>query len=581
MLSLRRTRVRRNDSNFAATKQMESFYDAIKEKCMKIALIQTNPVIGDFTGNSRKIVDGCREAVKQGCGLVIFPELALSGYPPHDLLERPAFLDTHDQTLLELCGTLPAIDVLIGCIEQRSVGSSGKKLYNSAFLIRNGSIVERVQKQLLPTYDVFDEKRWFEPGNTPGVIECNGLRFGVTVCEDIWHSEIGEYECDPVKALFLKTKNIDCLINISASPFQRGKESVRHRLFGTICQRHHVPLLYVNQVGGQDSLLFDGRSVLMDQNGDIRAKALGFTEDMLIIDSSDWSGPLHEPVTENSLAAVHDALVMGIHDYVAKCGFHSVVLGLSGGIDSALTAALAVKALGADNVFGVALPSPYSSDDSMEDAKDLAENLGCRFEVIPISSLFSSFKETLRPLFAASPSSPSDLTEQNLQARIRGNLLMALSNKFGHLLLSTGNKSEMAVGYCTLYGDMNGGLAVISDVPKQLVYDLSRFINREKEIIPTRTITKAPTAELKPDQCDQDDLPDYEILDQILELHLEGYLGVNEIVEHGFDRELVTDVLRRVRINEYKRKQAPMGLRVTSKAFGYGRRVPNAQNFQG
>lgn len=548
---------------------------------MKIALIQINPVIGDFVGNSRKILNVCREAVKQDCGLVIFPELALSGYPPHDLLERPAFLNTHDQTLSELCHNLPEIDLIIGCIEQRGADTDGKKLYNSAFFIRNGSIMQRIRKQLLPTYDVFDEKRWFEPGNTPGVIECKGLRFGVTVCEDIWHSEIGEYECDPVQTLFSETDDIDCLINISASPFQRGKESVRHRLFRTICQRHNVPLVYVNQVGGQDSLLFDGRSVLMDQNGEIRAKLLGFAEDMLIIDSDDWSGPLHESVQEDNLASLHDALVMGIHDYVTKCGFRSVVLGLSGGIDSALTAALAVKALGAENVFGVALPSPYSSDDSMEDAKALAGNLGCRFDVIPISDLFSSFKETLRPLFAASPSTPSDLTEQNLQARIRGNLLMALSNKFGHLLLSTGNKSEMAVGYCTLYGDMNGGLAVISDVPKQLVYELSRFINREKEIIPLRSISKAPTAELKPDQCDQDDLPDYDILDQILELHLEEYLGVNEIVDRGFDREIVKDVLRRVQINEYKRKQAPMGLRVTSKAFGYGRRIPNAQKFQG
>ncbi len=339
-----------------------------------------------------------------------------------------------------------------------------------------------------------------------------------------------------------------------------------------------MPLLYVNQVGGQDSLLFDGRSLLMDKKGKIRAKSLGFQEDILIIDSADWSGPMHEPAQEESLEAVHDALVMGIRDYVIKCGFRSVVLGLSGGIDSALTAALAVQALGADNVLGVALPSPYSSDDSMEDAKELALNLGCGFEVIPIVDLFTVFKETLNPLFG---NRPEDLTEQNLQARIRGNLLMALSNKFGYLLLSTGNKSEMAVGYCTLYGDMNGGLAVISDVPKQLVYELSHFINRDQEIIPPRTISKLPTAELKPDQCDQDDLPEYAILDQILELHLEEYLGVDEIAAHGFDRGLVVDVLRRVRLNEYKRKQAPMGLKVTSKAFGYGRRIPNVQNFQG
>ena len=546
---------------------------------MKIALIQINPVIGDFARNSRKIIEACCKAVEGNCGLAVFPELALSGYPPHDLLERPAFLAAHDQALAGLCTELPGIDVLLGCIEQRGNSrSSGKKLYNSAFFIRHSAIVHRVRKQLLPTYDVFDEKRWFEPGSGSEIIECHGLKFGVTICEDIWHSEIGEYGRDPVEELFGGGDHIDCLINISASPFQRDKESVRQRIFRSLCTRHQVPLLYVNQVGGQDSLLFDGSSLLMDKTGEIRAKSLGFKEDILIVDSGDWSGPMHEPAEEEGLAAVHDALVMGIRDYVTKCGFRSVVLGLSGGIDSALTAALAVEALGAGNVLGVALPSPYSSEGSMEDAKELAFNLGCGFEVIPIVDLFAAFQETLQPLFG---DRPADVTEQNLQARIRGNLLMALSNKFGHLLLSTGNKSEMAVGYCTLYGDMNGGLAVISDVPKQLVYELSRFINREQEIIPLRTITKAPTAELKPDQCDQDDLPDYAILDQILELHLEEYLGVDEITDRGFENELVVDVLRRVRLNEYKRKQAPMGLKVTSKAFGYGRRYPNVQNFQG
>ena len=548
---------------------------------MKIALVQINPVIGDFAVNSQKILDTCHDALKKGCVLVIFPELALSGYPPYDLLERPAYLAAHDKALEKLCKELPDIDILIGCIEMRPVKGSGKKLYNSAFLIRKGAIIQRIQKQLLPSYDVFDEKRWFEPGQESAAIDYEGLRLGVTICEDIWCSEVDEYINDPVDVFFADGQAVDCLINISASPFQRDKEIIRHRLFKTICTRYKVPLLYVNQVGGQDSLLFDGRSLLMDREGTIKAKAHGFAEDMLVVESDDWSGVLHEPAEENSLAAVYDALVMGVQDYVRKCGFRSVVLGLSGGIDSALTAALAVKALGAENVLGVALPSPYSSCDSMEDARTLAENLGCEFEVIPINDLFGSFKKSLQPLFSESSVKSSDLTEQNLQARIRGNLLMALSNNFGHLLLSTGNKSEMAVGYCTLYGDMNGGLAVISDVPKQLVYELSRYINTEKEIIPTRSITKAPTAELKPDQCDQDDLPDYEVLDRILELHLEEHLGVEEIVVHGFAEDLVTDILRRVRLNEYKRKQAPMGLKVTSKAFGYGRRFPNVQNFQG
>ncbi len=548
---------------------------------MKIALVQINPVIGDFAYNSRKVYNACCKALKRGCKLVVLPELALSGYPPYDLLERPAYLAAHDLALQDLCSSLPDIDILLGCIERRPADSGGKKLYNSCFFIQKGAVVQRIQKQLLPTYDVFDEKRWFEPGESADVIECDGLRLGVTICEDIWHAEVGEYQQDPVASFFADSKKVDCVINISASPFQRDKESVRHRLFKGICTRYQVPLIYVNQVGGQDSLLFDGRSMLMDDCGVVRAKALGFAEDMLVVDSEDWSGIMHDSPDEDRLAAVCDALVMGVRDYVRKCGFRSVVLGLSGGIDSALTAAVAVKALGAENVLGVALPSPYSSDDSMEDAKELAENLQCQFEVIPISSLFASFKQSLQPLFGDAPVEPSDLTEQNLQARIRGNLLMALSNKFGHLLLSTGNKSEMAVGYCTLYGDMNGGLAVISDVPKLLVYELSRYINRDKEIIPLRTISKAPTAELKPDQCDQDDLPDYSVLDQILELHLEEHLGVEEITAQGFEKKMVGDILRRVRLSEYKRKQAPMGLKVTSKAFGYGRRFPNVQNFQG
>ncbi len=544
---------------------------------MKIALVQINPVIGDFLGNSKKILAGCQKAVQKGCELAIFPELVLSGYPPQDLLERPSFLHAHDKALEQLCQDLPAIDILIGCVEQRQQLKGGKGLCNSAYLIAGGRVVQRVRKQLLPTYDVFDEKRYFESGSESTVVQWKGLQLGITICEDIWHPIIDEYGSDPVANLFAENTYVDCLVNISASPFQRNKEGVRHDLFQSICRRYQTPLLYVNQVGGQDSLLFDGRSLLMDSRGRIVGKCRGFREDMLVVESSDWSAELHEAAEEDGLGAVHDALVMGVRDYVTKCGFRSVVLGLSGGIDSALCAALAVKALGAENVLGVALPSPYSSNDSMEDATALANNLACGFEMIPISDLFGSFQESLSSLFAGKQ---ADVTEQNLQARIRGNLLMALSNKFGHLLLSTGNKSEMAVGYCTLYGDMNGGLAVISDVPKQLVYELARYINREKEIIPLRTITKAPTAELKADQCDQDDLPDYAILDQILELHLEEHLGVAEITNRGLEEQLVLDILRRVRLNEYKRKQAPMGLKVTSKAFGYGRRYPNVQRFQ-
>lgn len=547
---------------------------------MKIGLVQTNPVIGDFAVNCKKIAARAHEAMGRGCRLVVFPEMAVTGYPPQDLLERTSFLDDHEQAVAGLLRELPAIDVMFGCSERRH-GYPGKPLYNSVVVARSGAIVFRARKQLLPSYDVFDETRYFEPGPPSELYTLDNLTFGVTVCEDIWHHEVGEYTVDPVQDLFttaerLKTP-IDILINVSASPFQRGKEVTRNTIFHSICSRFHVPFFYVNQVGGQDSLLFDGRSVVMDGSGTVVGKGAGFTEDLFIVDTDTWQGEIHCQVEEDEIAAVHDGLVMGVRDYVGKCGFKSVVLGLSGGIDSALTAVLAVRALGPENVMGVALPSPYSSADSLEDAKALAVNLGCRFEVLPISELYATYRNSLQPLFSGMQ---EDLTEQNIQARIRGNLLMALSNKFGRLLLTTGNKSEMAVGYCTLYGDMSGGLAVISDVPKQLVYELSRYVNRNGEVIPARSITKAPTAELKPDQYDQDDLPPYEILDQILELHLEKGCSLEAILSRGFDEKVVRDILRRIRINEYKRKQAPMGLKVTSKAFGYGRRYPNVQNYR-
>ena len=547
---------------------------------MQIALIQMNPVIGDFAVNSGKILARAREAAELGCELAIFPELALSGYPPQDLLDRDSFLADHDLALQRLAGDLPpGLAVLLGCVEQRPA-ARGRRLYNAALLLRDGAIQYRVRKQLLPSYDVFDERRYFEPGPAAQLLQLGGLTLAVTICEDIWQAEIGHYGIDPVRDLFdlaeERGQRIDAVLNLSASPFQRDKERVRLGLFRGICASHQVPLLFINQVGGQDSLLFGGRSLVMDRQGRITAKALEFAEDLLVVDSETWQGEIRSPVEEDELAAVHDGLVMGLADYVRKCGFRSVVLGLSGGIDSALTAALAVAALGPENVLGVALPSPYSSDESLADARALATNLGCSFEVIPIAPLFTAFRASLAPLFA---DRPEDLTEQNLQARIRGNLLMALSNKFGHLLLSTGNKSELAVGYCTLYGDMSGGLGVIADVPKQLVYELARYVNRRQELIPERTITRPPTAELKPGQCDQDDLPPYEILDRILELYLEQGLGVAAIAALGFDEAVVRDVVRRIQVNEYKRKQAPLGLKVTSKAFGFGRRYPNVQNY--
>lgn len=549
---------------------------------MLIALVQINPVIGDFSGNCQLILAGVEQAAAKGCELVVFPEMALTGYPPQDLLERPTFIEAHERALLDLVARFPSgISVLLGCLERRDATAQGKSLYNAAVVVRDGLIVHRVHKQLLPAYDVFDETRYFEPGAGSSLYHLHGLGFAITVCEDIWYDRAGCYHADPVAALFSQARetgeSVDCLINLSASPFQRDKELVRHSIFRSICSEYHVPLCYVNQVGGQDSLLFDGHSLVMNARSEIVANCKGFVPDMVVVDTDSWTGESHGPRLEEPVAAVYSALVMGVRDYVHKCGFRSAVLGLSGGIDSALTAAIAVDALGADNVLGVALPSPYSSADSLEDAESLARNLGCRLRVIPIHSLINSYQQSLASFFAGLA---EDLTEQNLQARIRGTLLMALSNKFGCLLLSTGNKSELAVGYCTLYGDMNGGLAVISDVPKQMVYELSRYVNCEQERIPQRSLNKAPTAELKPGQCDQDDLPPYHVLDDLLERHLERGEGLSDLLGAGYDEPMVRDILRRIRQNEYKRKQAPMGLKVTSKAFGYGRRYPTAQNFQ-
>lgn len=551
------------------------------EDQVKIALVQLNPVIGDFTANCQKIITYANMARTHDCRLVVFPELAISGYPPQDLLERPSFIRDHQQAKRDLLSRLPSLDVLFGCLESRE-GEGGKSLYNSAVVARNGEIVFRARKQLLPSYDVFDETRYFEPGSPSGLYVLDGQYFGVTVCEDVWHYEVHEYDVAPVEELHKHAieqgKALCAMINISASPFQRWKEDLRRSIFRKYCRQFATPFLYCNQVGGQDSLIFDGRSVVLNSSGHVVAQARGFTEDMIMVDTENWQGDLHDQVDPPMIQTVFQGLVTGVHDYVGKCGFKSAVLGLSGGIDSALTAAIAVEALGAENVLGVAMPSPYSSPESVEDARQLAANLGCGFEIISIIDLFQQFKTSLSPLFSGLA---EDLTEQNIQARIRGNLLMALSNKFGHILLTTGNKSEMAVGYCTLYGDMSGGLAVISDVPKQLVYDLSYYVNRKGEIIPERIIDKPPSAELKPGQLDQDDLPPYEVLDKILEMYLEQGMGIGEIIETGFSESVVHDIVRRIRMNEYKRKQAPMGLKVTTKAFGCGRRYPNTQNYRG
>lgn len=539
---------------------------------MKTALIQTNPIIGHFDHNLALLLDRLRQAEQQGCELVIFPELALCGYPPQDLLERRDFLQAHDHALDRLIAAVGETAVAVGAVERRS--GPGKPLHNSVVLIHQGKVIQRVRKQLLPTYDVFDESRYFEPGCPSLPFLFKGLHLGLTVCEDIWP---GPYSRDPVADMLRDGARADILINISASPYHHGKLGERRRLFAALCQRHKLPLLYVNQVGGQDSLIFDGHSAAVNNQGTVCAVAAGFCEDMLSIDTADLQqdGTVCAP-PEDSIAQVEAALIVGLRDYLRKTGFSKVVIGLSGGIDSAVTAVLAALALGPENVLCVALPSPYTARMSIDDANILSRNLGCGFEIIPIAGAMEAYKKALAPLFA---DLPEDLTEQNIQARIRGNLLMSLSNKFGRLLLSTGNKSEMAVGYCTLYGDMSGGLAVLADVPKVMVYELARWMNKNGEVIPERILVRPPTAELKPNQTDQDDLPPYEVLDPVLSAYLEEQRSVDEIAARGFDRATVRGIIRRIHLSEHKRKQAPLGLKVTTKAFGYGRRYPVVQEF--
>jgi len=561
---------------------------------MKIALIQTNPTVGDFQGNLATILSWVERARAAGCALAILPELALSGYPPQDLLERPAFVARHEQAWGELQGQAHGIDLLMGLIT-RNTAATGKPLHNSAVLLTDGQ-TSLTHKRLLPTYDVFDEARYFEPGASSRPLLWRGLRLGVSICEDIFNDPslpggpLGAgpipanaprclYQANPINDLLRDPSQApDLLINIAASPFQVGKPAAKLDFFADLCRRTGLSLLYVNQVGGQDSLLFDGQSLILGPDGGLLARAAAFREDMIVFDSDGFrqQAPL-VPRPDDPAATVFEALVMGCRDYLAKCGFRSAVLGLSGGIDSALTAAIAAAAIGPKNVLGVALPSPYTSQESIDDARHLAENLGINFTVIPIAELFAAELATLAPLFTGRL---PDTTEQNLQARIRGNLLMALANKFGHLLLSTGNKSELAVGYCTLYGDMSGGLALIADVPKTMVYQVCHHVNREREIIPQRTIDKAPSAELALNQRDQDDLPPYDTLDAILAAYLEDNKSVDELIVSGFDQAVVRDVVRRVTINEHKRKQAALGLKVTSKAFGYGRRYPTCQGFR-
>jgi len=552
---------------------------------MKIALIQTNPLIGDFEANIDNMNGWLDRARSAGCAMAVFSELALSGYPPQDLLERPSYYRDHAEALQRFARRCTGLLVVLGIIE-RHTGPSGYPLHNSAALIENGEIVFTAQKRLLPTYDVFDERRYFEPGKKSRIFRTNGITFAFTVCEDIWNEGEGLprrlYEADPVADLLSgNCPRPDLLINIAASPYHLDKGELRKRIFADVSKKHRLPLLYTNQVGGQDSLIFDGHSLAIDSVGNIVGEGAMFEEDMLTVVWQDGeiraadNGRRARLFPQQEEQLFH-ALCLGARDYVGKCGFSRVVVGLSGGIDSALTAAIAVAALGADKVLGVAMPSPYSSGESVEDARELAENLGIEFIVLPIDGIFAAFRDALLPRFGTFQ---TGVAEQNIQARIRGTLLMALANRENRLLLSTGNKSEMAVGYCTLYGDMNGGLAVISDLPKQLVYRVAAYLNRQRPTIPERTVSKAPSAELAPNQKDQDDLPPYDILDAIVTAYLERNESGAEICARGYDQKTVLDVVRRIKRNEYKRKQAPPGLRVTSKAFGYGRRYPTAEGY--
>lgn len=545
---------------------------------MKIGIAQINAVIGDFPGNVKRILAAYRECLEAGAELVITPELSLAGYPPRDLVFKSHFVPKCLQALDHLAGEIREIPLLVGYVDHSTAEKPGKPFRNAAAWLENGEIRHRIWKTLLPTYDVFDERRYFEPGESCEPILWNGHRIGVTICEDIWTEDYLQrplYDRDPAEEL--TAKGIDILLNLSASPFHVGKAASRRKMLGAVARETQVPVIYCNAIGGQDQLVFDGYSVVVRANGETAAQLPGFREATLVIDpfSSEKADPItDEPAPEQ----LYNALVLGLRDYATKCGFSSACLGLSGGIDSAITAVIAADALGPENVHGLTMPSPYSSGGSIDDSKALAENLGIRCDTVPISDIYHAAKVTLKPLFEGKP---EDVTEENIQARIRGMLLMALSNKDGHLLLTTGNKSELAVGYCTIYGDMCGGLAVISDLPKTRVYEVCQWINRDREIIPWNTIEKPPSAELRPDQKDQDTLPPYDILDAILEQYVEKHLSTDEIIAAGFDETTVRWIQRRVDLNEWKRQQAAPGLRVTSKAFGIGRRMPVVQRFVG
>jgi NAD+ synthase (glutamine-hydrolysing) len=546
---------------------------------MKVALAQINTVVGDFENNVRKICSFIEQAKRKHADLVVFPELAVTGYPPKDFLDIPAFVSHNLKALRDITQQVSGIAAIVGFVD-RNRQSYGKLVHNAAAFIQDRQIVSVHHKSLLPTYDVFDESRYFESACSITPVQFNNYTLGISICEDIWNDEEfwtrPLYETDPIEKLISKGANV--IINISASPFTVEKhESIRLRMLTHDAKKYKVPFIYVNQIGGNDELVFDGSSAVINAQGKRIAQAAAFGEDLIVVDLENTATQV-VPQTFTPIETVQKALLLGLRDYVVKCGFEKVIIGLSGGIDSAVTAALAVEALGSENVMGIIMPSQFSSQGSVDDAVQLSKNLAIDYRIFPIKDLFDGYQTILREEFRGLP---FDIAEENLQARIRGNIIMTLSNKYGYLVLSTGNKSEMAVGYCTLYGDMNGGLALISDVPKTMVYELAKYMNREKEIIPQETLSKPPSAELRPNQLDQDSLPPYNILDSILKAYIEEAKCIEEIVRMGFDETTVRDVIQKVNRNEYKRRQAAPGIKVTSKAFGSGRRMPIAHKFTG
>ena len=543
---------------------------------MKIALAQINPTVGALVANRDRILEYWRRAADAGAELVVFPELALTGYPPKDLLDLPDFVRRNVEALESLAAEMRGgPGVIVGYVHPREPDAAGKPLHNAAALIDDGRIVSRHFKSLLPTYDVFDESRYFEPAPELQIAEFRGRRLAITICEDFWNNALyapmRRYHRDPVDEL--AARGVDAMIHIAASPYTVGKRAIKSRMYGSVARRWGVPLVQVNMVGGNDDLIFDGWSNVWDGAGGVAVQAAEFREDLLVCDLAAL--PAGRPADDaDSEATIWEALKLGLRDYFAKCGFRRCIIGSSGGIDSALALALATDALGSENVVSVSMPSQFSSDHSRDDAAELARRLGIEHHTIAIEPLYQAFMKQLEPLFAGTP---FGLAEENMQSRSRGMLLMSISNKFGWLVLATGNKSELAVGYCTLYGDMAGGLAVLGDLLKTDVYRLARWFNREREIIPRSIIEKAPSAELRPNQFDTDSLPPYDVLDPIIEAYIEQHLGAEAIVARGFDEALVRRVLRMIDRAEYKRQQAAMTLKVRSRTFGPGRRMPIAR----